>query len=608
MTCSDLSHQVLKKTGRFFKPSEEKVTDEYTELGYMESRILRKKDKVSEDEFLAVTDKVMGSFDGVIITDHKGVILQTNNAFIDTTGYDESEIIGQTLSLLSSGKHDMAFYKSMWASIYENGSWSGEIWNKRKNGEIYSQFLQISAMNNDVLSVTHYVASFSDLSVIKNIENELETRPNFDESTGLLSRAYFLKRLNQTIQAKRVNESNSIFLYVRLNKVSKFNSHLSVVEVDGLIMKFIKKIEALFHEYHYYFGRISCSDFAIVINQLEPEGVTGKAQKIAELIVDIHEESQSCEDFGVHNLDPRIGLCSHPSLDPSVQAEDMLEKGLFSVWEALEKGESFRFYSELSQQAAQAQHNLEMALIEALKTKDEFELYHQPQYNQDGKITGGEVLIRWNHQGSFISPAVFIPFAEKSNYILEIGHWIFHEAISQIIELKSKNLLSTYSNISINFSAKQLMSEQIFEHLPTLLEKYPFIVNHLTIEITETAIIEDISKVKRIFQSLRNHGFKISLDDFGTGYSSLSHLYELDFDELKIDKSFVDHVEDKSHKGYKLIRSILKISEILGVNVVAEGIENLKQFEALKELKCSHYQGYFLSKPVPFKTLVKDVL
>ncbi|MDG6778604.1 EAL domain-containing protein [Thiomicrorhabdus sp. zzn3] len=567
-------------------------------------------EQVETNEYLAISAKAMESGEGLIITDKNGVIIRTNRTFSEVTGYREEEVIGKTPRLFSSGQHDAQFYEAMWEGLSERGFWSGEIWNKRKNGEIYPEYLKISAVYDDHHEVTHYVASFSDISKIKNAERQVQYLANYDFISGLPNRTYFIKLLRTLIDKPHKSSFGLVVLHIRLHKLSKLNTQLGISTTDQMLTQFTQRLTELLNQQTFIAGRTSGSDFTIVIEHPKSQNLVKFAQEQAEKIIQTTQTLNHSQEHEITDLDPRIGIVLYPSAeeeDLHGRAETLLEHGLLSSFEAIDQGLKYHFYSEESQKIAQESYKLEQALSRAIQDMEEFELYHQPQFNNSHQITGGEVLIRWKHNGSYVPPNVFIPFAESAGLMPKIGHWVLKKAIEQIVELQEQGLLAYYSEVSVNISPKQLVSENFISDLKTLIAPCPWVAEHLKLEITETAFIEDIALVKQQVSAIREMGMKLSIDDFGTGYSSLSYLTELEFDELKIDKSFIDHVHIRSHKAHKITVSILGIVRALEVRVVAEGVETQEQLSTLADLGCQYFQGYLLSQPKAFNELIQEL-
>lgn len=587
------------------------ITDAYNQVQYVIATGTDITPQIQAHADLAISAKALETGEGLVITDKNGVIIRTNKVFTQFTGYSEEEAIGKTPSLLSSGKHDAKFYEAMWQGIAERGYWAGEIWNKRKNGEIYPEYLKVSAVYNDQHEVTHYVASFADISNLKNAEKKLQFFANYDLVTGLPNRSYFLKLLRTSLQQARTHHDQLILLHVRLNRLSKLNTQLGFEVTDKLLARFVHKADDAMPVQDCLIGRTSGSDFTLAIRRHDTESLIDFCNDIASLLLNAGEHAQ-IEDLEesnaiLHNLDPRIGICvfdGQPPADDNIQAETLLERGLLSSFEAIDQGRQVLFYSSESQQIADNSYKLEQALTHATQNMSEFELFHQPQYDQHHQITGGELLIRWKHNGSYIPPNVFIPFAEKSGLILKIGRWVLETAAQHYEQLKAHGLHRHYAQLGVNLSAKQLLSESFVDELEALLARHPGLVHHLTLEITETAFIDDIEAVKTRISRLRALGLRISIDDFGTGYASFSYLTELEFDEIKIDKTFTDMVHIVDHKSHKIAKAIIGIVKALNVSTIAEGVETKEQFDTLVGLHCKHFQGYYLSRPVPFAELV----
>lgn len=589
------------------------ILNEHNEVEYVIATGTDISAQIQAHADLAISAKALETGEGLVITDKNGVIIRTNKVFTQVTGYSEAEAIGKTPSLLSSGKHDAKFYEAMWQGIAERGHWSGEIWNKRKNGEIYPEYLKVSAVYNDQHEVTNYVASFADISNLKNAKKKLQFFANYDFVTGLPNRSYFLKLLRTSLQQSRTHQDQLIVLHVRLNRLSKLNTQLGFEVTDQLLTRFVHRIDAIMPVSDYLIGRTSGSDFTLAIRRPQHDDLITCCNDLALLLLLAGEHAQLEElDASLaitHNLDPRIGICVYDGSadEANIQAETLLERGLLSSFEAIDQGRQILFYSSESQQIADDSYKLEQSLTEAIQTMEEFELFHQPQYDQQHRISGGELLIRWKHQGSYVPPNVFIPFAEKSGLILKIGQWVLETAAQHYEQLKKRGLHHHYAQLGVNLSAKQLLAPDFISELEALLQTHPDVVNHFTLEITETSFIDDIAIVQNRVHRLREMGFRISIDDFGTGYASLSYLSELELDEIKIDKAFIDKVHIADHKSHKIAKAIIGIVRALNVTAIAEGVETKEQFDTLVAMQCKHFQGYYLSKPMPFEQLLQTL-
>lgn len=595
------------------------ITDSENRIQYVVATGVDITEQVKVNEALAISAKALETGEAIIITDQNGTIIRTNRVFNEVTGYSDTEVIGKTPAILKSGKHDATFYEALWEELSESGFWSGDVWNKRKNGEIYPEHLKISAVYDDLGQVTNYVASFTDLSRLHKAENKVKYLANYDVATGLPNRAYFMTMLQKSIDKSHASNQEAesghakwiLLLHIRLHKLSKLNSQYGMEVTDELLSQYVEKLEEIRSDTSGVCARLTGSDFALLVETIPFDGLVDKAKSLAQALVR-YGKGLSLESGDLTlNLSPKVGICSYPDFEDGVHngttANQLVEHGLLGSYEAIDHDENFRFYSKATQKLAEESSKLERSLIHALRDKSEFELYHQPQFHADGTIRGGEALIRWHHKGAFIPPSVFIPFAEKSGFMVEIGYWVLERSVDELIILREKGLLTTYQEMSVNFSPKQLMDSNFLKEFEALRQRYPFIARHLKLEVTETAFIEDLASVKYKLERIKALGFKISIDDFGTGYSSLTYLSELEFDEIKIDKSFVDKVHLKTHKACKITRSILGIAEAIGVDVVAEGIESESQFEFLKALNCTHFQGYYLSRPMPFSDLLNYI-
>lgn len=431
----------------------------------------------------------------------------------------------------------------------------------------------------------------------------------FDKETGLVNRQHFLRQLDWVQQKCDQKGLKGLLFYVRLEHLETLNINHGRTFTDSTILNFVNYIEQVISNYHYLLGRISGSGFCVCLHDIAEADLEMVIKNVVNQFQYLSSHYLLALDEGDRHFDigSKLGICHFPSKQGSdlSSANTLLDHAILASHKANDSLESYEIYSEFLQKNMDNFHELEVALNGATHDLDQFELYHQPQFNRDGQLIGGETLIRWQLDGEFISPAIFIPMAEKSKAIVRISHWVLKQAIDHLRSLHQEGVIEAYPLFSVNFSPRCIMDQGLLSFLAEQIGDCPKMAQHIKIEITETAFIEDFKHFKNRIDRIKSFGFKISIDDFGTGYSSLSYLSELNFDELKIDKSFVDKLNPDSKESVKIIKSIISMASVLKVNVVAEGVETPEQFEQLKRLGCDFFQGYWFSKPLPFDELKK---
>jgi PAS domain S-box-containing protein/diguanylate cyclase (GGDEF)-like protein len=493
----------------------------------------------ANEEELKIAAVSFNTNEAIVVTDAAGNILRANPVFTEITGYEEEEVIGKNPSILKSGRHDEAFYRNMWAQITSRGYWMDEIWNKRKSGEIYPEWLRINAVMDDTGRVKNYVGSFSDISQLKHAEEQLSYISNYDQQTGLPNRQLFSELLHKEIlSARPVNERGLLF-YLRFVQLGLLNESLGSGTVDQFIDRFIARIREACGAAAVV-GRASGSSFLLALPRVEPaHELSSRGSQVAESIIS-YAGSGEVIDGIVVRAGINIGIATFPQ--EAQTAHEVMQNAFVALDRAKKsEGSSYNFFSEELHQAAVESYNMEIALREALSNGG-LMLYYQPQVNRDGQIIGAEALLRWQHEGNFVSPAQFIPLAEQSELIHEIGNFVFHEGISELARLLTAGLPPQFECISLNMSAKQFQDECFIDNLKKNLIEFAVPPEYIKIELTETALVADPQQAIATINSLKELGIRISLDDFGTGYSSLSYLHRIPIDQLKVDQSFVRDV------------------------------------------------------------------
>lgn len=528
--------------------------------------------------------------EGIMITDLHGSILSVNNAFTTITGYPKDEAIGEKPNILKSKKHDQLFYEKLWQDIKNTGSWSGEIWNRKKDGTIYPEWLAISLIYDKQKKPLQYVAVFSDFTEIKNNQEMLEQLAHYDPLTHLPNRLLLYEQLHFAINTSKRNNAKVAIMFLDLDRFKDINDVYGHSTGDKVLIEVSKRLKKLIRESDTV-ARIGGDEFVIALYSFNSKN---EIEHIANKII-----SSVCKPITVdsitHIITVSIGVTIYP--DDSENIETLLKHADIAMYEAksLGKNQSVQFSDYMADDAKKNTDMFHM-LIDAIKAR-QFFLNYQPQYDVvKKKIIGFEALLRWKHPSvGIISPDKFISFAEETRQIVTIGKFVIEQVCQDFYQYLDL-FKDTKIKIAVNVSSVQL-DENFIAYLKSLMHKYPNLAKILKIEITETAAIKQIEVLSRILNQIKILGFKISLDDFGTGYSSLTAIKELKADEIKIDRSFIKDVPGNSDDE-ELVSSIIALAKVMRKSIIAEGVEEDVTQQFLLERGCNVVQGYWFSKPL----------
>ena len=530
--------------------------------------------------------------DGAIITDLSGCIVAVNRAFTDITGYTESEILGRNPSLLQSGRQSAEFYQALWSTLRKAGTWQGEIWNRRKNGEIYPEWLTISSVRDPAGDLMHYVGIFTDITRIKTSEEELERMAHYDPLTALPNRRLIMSRLEHALEHARRHGHGVAIMYLDIDNFKQINDGLGHHMGDELLVTMTKRLQdRLRHEDT--FGRLGGDEFIVLLESLpEVDQVAAVARDLLKLLAQPFKLSNGQDIF----ITASIGISIFP--DDNASSMELMRDADAAMYRAKDNGRNqYCFYTSSMNADAMAELELDTALRGALE-REELLLYYQPQIDTwTGKVIGAEALLRWQRQGvGLVPPDQFIPLAEKTGVILSIGKWVIDSACRQIRAWLDEGLPAV--RVAVNVSAKQFKAGDLDKVLDQALRKYDLAPRYLDVELTESMLMENPDEVVKTLKQLKMIGVKLSLDDFGTGYSSLAYLSRFPLDALKIDKSFIRDIII-TQEAANLADSIIALAQRMQLQVVAEGVETEEQMRFLRERDCDEVQGYYFSKPVP---------
>jgi len=547
-----------------------------------------------EDTRIAAT--AFESQQGMIITNAQQVILRVNQAFTEITGYTAQETLGQTLRLPRSSRHDAAFYAAIWNSISGSGSWHGEIWNRRKNGEIYPQLLTVSAVKDAAGRVTHYVGAFSDITERKTAQVQIQSLAFSDPLTGLPNRRLLMDRLQQAQATSAGRQRNGALLLVDLDDFKTLNDTRGHYEGDLLLQQVAQRLTACIREGGTV-ARVGGDEFVVLLEDLSQnlQEAATEAKTVAEEVLAILCQNYQLASYE-HHGSASIGIALLGK--PQEAITEPLKRAELAMYQAKAAGRNtLRFFDPQMQAIVTSRAVLAVALREALES-NQFVLHYQAQISGQRRITGVEALVRWQDpKRGRVSPADFIPLAEETGLILPLGQWVLETACAQLVLWAARPDMA-HLTIAVNVSARQFHQSDFVDQVLATLERTGANPHRLKLELTESLLVTNIEGVIAKISALKGKGVAFSLDDFGTGYSSLSYLKRLPLDQLKIDQSFVrDILLDANDAA--IAKMVVVLAQSMGLEVIAEGVETQAQCDFLADLGCYHYQGYLFSRPLP---------
>jgi diguanylate cyclase (GGDEF)-like protein/PAS domain S-box-containing protein len=530
------------------------------------------------------------SREGIVVTDADENIIDTNAAFTRITGYSRAEVLGRSPRVLRSGRHGREFFEAMWQAIITAGHWDGEIWNRRKNGEIYPQRMSISALCDETGQVVHYISLFSDISVYKQHEKQLEFTAHYDALTGIPNRVLLGDRLRQAIAQARRDALRLAVCYLDLDGFKAVNDQLGHEAGDQVLIEMARRIRNTLRDVDTV-ARLGGDEFVILLVGLEETREFGLI--LSRLLQSItRPASVGNRSFA---LTASIGVTLFPQ--DSEEADTLLRHADQAMYIAKQSGKNrYHVYDPDQDRHERDRRELSKRIGEGLAA-GEFELHFQPTIDlASGRPAGAEALIRWRHPGrGLLFPGDFLPAVANSDLDIQLGQWVIEAALSQLQGWQSAGL---ELRLGVNVSAGHLQSPGFLQDLQDALERHPWLPpGRLEIEVLETATLEDIFGVRGIIETCAGWGVGFALDDFGTGYSSLSYLRSLPVATLKIDPSFVrGMLADPGDLA--IVRGIIGLAQAFGRATVAEGVESPDTAKALRDLGCERCQGYGIAEPM----------
>jgi len=539
------------------------------------------------------------SVEGVMIADRDARILRVNKAFTEITGYSEAEVIGQRPSVLQSGRHDKGFYRGMWQSINDNGYWQGEIWNRRKNGEVFPEWLTISAVTDATGEMTHLIGGFTDMSRQKQAEDRIQHLMYYDALTDLPNRVLFRERCKQAMSRARHSDKRVAYLHFDIDRFVNINDTLGHQVGDQLLQQVGQRLAGCVRQQDLV-ARFAGDEFGIGMTDIDREA---PVDNLLQTVVGAFAEPFHAQEREIF-LVPSIGVSFFP--DDAMEFDELARFADTALHVAKrDGGANYHFYQKSMNANADDRLSMESALRRALE-REEFQLYYQPQLSlKTGAIIGVEALLRWQRTDEdLVLPGRFIPLLEETSLIIPVGEWVLRQACRDHrawIEAGSEPV-----PIAVNLSARQFRDKGLVTMIRQVLAESDVAAEMIELEITESCVMENPEDVLLTLEAFHEMGIRIAIDDFGTGYSSLSYLKRFPLDVLKIDQSFVADIPADEDDA-AIIDTIIAMGHRLKLSVIAEGVETEAQADFLCQHGCDNAQGFFYDQPMTGEELVSRV-
>jgi diguanylate cyclase (GGDEF)-like protein/PAS domain S-box-containing protein len=565
---------------------------------------IKDREKKLEEE-LRIAASTLDAHEAITITDLQGRIIKVNKAFSDITGYSEEEVIGKNPSILKSGRHNKNFYVQMWDAIRKHGYWKGEIYNRRKSGEIYPEMLSVSAIENEDGEVTHYVAHFFDISDMKEAQENAEYRALHDPLTDLYNRQKMMEDIERIYEEYKHSGDYGAFFFLDLDNFKHINDHYGHDVGDRVLEEIARRLkEAVYQSDLVY--RVAGDEFAIIATRLGNDRniAIAKATIFIERIMDIFDEKIVIEGNSM-DLSFSIGVKIFPDGEES-DREVMVDADIAMYYAKKGGKNAYHFFDEGLNERSKEYLRTKNELSEAIGDEEQLLIFYQPKVSiADGKVVGFEALLRWKRSdGEILAPSEFIYATVGNRLGYRLNEYVLATVCSHISRW-NEQLGGIDMRISINISTEQFVDGRFEDTVTRIVEESGTDPKNIDFEILEDALLHDIDGAIDTINRLKEKGYSFSIDDFGTGYSSLNYLSKLPANTLKLDKSFIFNISDS--KSEAIVRMIIETAHIFGMSTVAEGVESEEELHKLETLGCDIYQGYLFSKPVPFAK-VKELI
>jgi diguanylate cyclase (GGDEF)-like protein/PAS domain S-box-containing protein len=548
--------------------------------------------KQAESELRQAASVFTHSGEGIMITTCKGTIVDVNDAFCRITGYSREEVIDQNPRMFQSGRQDGDFYRGLWVALTNDGQWCGEVWNRRKSGEVYAELLTINAVRDAYGDTQQYVALFSDITAIKEYQSQLERIAHFDALTNLPNRLLLADRLKQAMVQAQRREQLVAVVYLDLDGFKSVNDRYGHAVGDKLLIHLAMAMNNTLREGD-TLARLGGDEFVAVLVDLQD---IESCLPLLTRLLDAAAAPVSLSE-GVLQVSISVGVTFYPQAQ-EVEADQLLRQADQAMYQAKLAGKNrYHVFDSAHDNSLRAHHET-LERIRLAMVRGEFVLYYQPKVNMhSGQIIGAEALIRWQHpEKGLLAPDTFLPVIEDHQLAVDVGEWVIETALAQIEQWRALGLDLT---VSVNMGARQLQQSDFVHRLQAILAKRPHVNPAcLELEVLETSALADMEKVSQVIEDCHQMGVKFALDDFGTGYSSLTYLKRLRVEMLKIDQSFVRGMLDDPD-DLAILQGVIGLAASFKRDVIAEGVETVAHGTALLQLGCELAQGYGIARPMP---------
>jgi diguanylate cyclase (GGDEF)-like protein/PAS domain S-box-containing protein len=548
--------------------------------------------KLAEEKLQLSASVFTHAREGIMITAADGAIIDVNDAFCDITGYSRDEVLGQNPRLLSSGLHDQAFFTGLWGDLIEKDHWNGEIWNRRKNGEVYAEMQTISSVRGDLGNARQYVALFTDITPFKEHEQKLERSAHYDALTGLPNRVLLTDRLHQAMAQTQRRGQRLAVAFIDLDGFKAINDKHGHEAGDHLLIAVATLMKQTLREGD-TLARLGGDEFVAVLRDIGD--IEADMPMLARLLAAAAEPVQY-GDISLH-VSASLGVTFYPQAE-NIDADQLLRQADLAMYQAKLTGKNRYHVFDAEQDNRDRSHHESLEHIRLALSAREFLLYYQPKVNmRTGSVIGAEALIRWQHpERGLLPPDLFLPVIDDHPLAIELGEWVIDTALLQIEIWHAAGLNIP---VSVNLGSRQLQQADFVERLYALLAAHPNVrPGDLEMEVLETSAMEDLAKVSRVIDASRKIGVSFALDDFGTGYSSLIYLKRLPVSMLKIDQSFVRDMVNNAD-DLAIVEGVIGLANAFRLQVIAEGVETVEHGTMLLQLGCDLAQGYGISRPMP---------
>ncbi len=534
------------------------------------------------------------SADAIMVTDGEGRIVRVNEAFTRITGYSPAEVLGRNPRMLQSGLHDEEFYAGFWNALRKEGTWQGEIWNRRKNGEIYPQWMSIGTLDAEAGEVVHFVAIFTDITDKKRSEDTIHYLAYYDGLTSLPNRPLFEEKLVQALRDGQRNGRWVAILYLDLDRFKDINDSLGHASGDRLLRSVATRLLETVRN-NDVVARLGGDEFVILLSDLADGNAAGRAAAtVARKVIAALADPFNLEGHEVL-VTASIGVALAPQ--DGEDAGELIKNADTAMYQVKSSGKGhYQFFSREMNLAIRRRLRLEHSLRKALE-HDEFHLVFQPQVSvRQGTVIGMEALLRWRQpHGEIIPPGEFIQLAEETGLILPIDEWVLRRACAQARSWVDAGIRDF--RLAVNLSGRQFHRRGLILLVGRILSEIGLEPRYLELEITEGSVMADIDRAVEVLRGLRQMGVRLAVDDFGTGYSSLSYLRRLPIHTLKVDRAFIREIATSAQDA-AIVEAIIRLGHSLGLQLVAEGVEQPEQLSVLEDQGCDSVQGYLLSRPL----------